>query len=259
MNDYLSHNKKAWDRQVENNNRWTMPVSHEEIEEARKGNWRVILTPWLPVPHDWFGYIKGKDMLCLASAGGQQVPILAAAGAHVTSYDLSHKQLEQDKFTAYRERLNIITFEGDMSDLSTFEDECFDIIFHPVSNCFIPDVNKVWKEAYRVLRQGGCLLSGFANPLLYLFDESDPDKKVVLNVVNKIPYSDTESFSEEMKNKYIAEGYPFEFGHTLDDLIGGQIEAGFSIEGFYEDRHSDKDCPLYEHIKVFIATRAVKR
>ena len=152
-----------------------------------------------------------------------------------------------------------MTYEGDMSNLSVFDDESFDIIFHPVSNCFVPDINKVWKEAYRVLRYGGSLLSGFANPVLYLFDETDPGKKIEPKVVNKIPYSDLNSLNEEMKAKFIAECYPFEFGHSLDDQIGGQIKAGFSLEGFYEDRHQDKEHPLYEYIKLFISTRAVKR
>lgn len=258
MTSYLEHNKSAWNKQVENKNRWTIPVSHEEIENARKGNWSVVLTPWKPVPREWFGEITAKNVLCLASAGGQQVPILAAAGADVTSFDLSEEQLEQDKHVAYRERLNLMTYQGNMSDLSGFDSETFDIIFNPVSNCFIPDVTNMWKECYRVLRKGGSLLSGFANPALYLFDECDPNKPMQLLAVNRIPYSDTESLSDKMKELYEKEGYPFEFGHSLNDLIGGQIECGFSIEGFYEDKHHDKDNPLHDMINVFIATKAVK-
>lgn len=255
----MNHNKLAWNKQVENKSRWSLAVTHEEIEKARKGGWDIILTPWKPVPHEWFGNITGKEVLCLASAGGQQVPILAAAGANVTSFDLSDKQLEQDKKVAYNERLNIITYQGDMADLSEFSDESFDLIFHPVSNCFIPDVNSLWKECFRVLRKGGVLLAGFANPVLYLFDETDPEKPVVLNAVNKIPYSDAETLSESMIKMYEEKGYPLEFGHSLDDLIGGQIKYGFSIEGFYEDKHHDKDNPLHDMINVFVATKAVKR
>ncbi len=259
MKNILDHNRKAWNRQVEKGNQWSIPVSHDDIEKARGGDWNVVLTPWIPVPREWFGDITGKDILCLASAGGQQVPIFAAAGANVTSFDLSDKQLEQDKKVARHERLNIIYQQGDMRDISVFDDESFDIIFHPVSNCFIPDVNPVWKESYRVLRKGGVLLAGFANPLLYLFDESDPGKPFKLEIINKIPYSDVELLDEQMKKLYEDKGYPFEFGHTLDDLIGGQLKSGFSIEGFYEDRHHDKGNPLHEMINVFIATRAVKK
>jgi hypothetical protein len=53
---------------------------------------------------------------------------------------------------------------------------------------------------------------------------------------------------------------PVEFGHTLGDQIGEQIEAGFVIEGFYEDRY-DGACNdvLSKFIDTFIATRGVKR
>ena len=110
-------------------------------------------------------------MLCLASGGGQQGPILAAAGANVTVFDNSPNQLAQDRLVADREGLTIETVLGDMADLSAFPDARFDLIFHPVSNVFAPDVRPVWKEAFRVLRPGGSLLAGFMNPVQYLFDD----------------------------------------------------------------------------------------
>jgi len=47
-----------------------------------------------------------------------------------------------------------------------------------------------------------------------------------------------------------------EFGHTLDDQIGGQLAAGFMLIGFYED--IDPDTILGKHIPSYIATRVVK-
>ena len=79
-------------------------------------------------------------MLCLASGGGQQGPILAAAGANVTVFDNSPRQLAQDRLVADREGLAIETVLGDMADLSAFPDARFDLIVHPVSNVFVPDV-----------------------------------------------------------------------------------------------------------------------
>jgi SAM-dependent methyltransferase len=257
--NYLKHNKAAWNKQVEENNQWTIPVSSEEINEARKGKWNVILTPWIPVPRNWFGEIKNKNILCLASGGGQQAPILTAAGANVTVFDLSPNQLAHDREVAEREKLDIKTIEGDMADLSVFDNDSFDLIFHPVSNCFVPDVLPVWKECSRVLKKGGVLLAGFANPALYLFDESDPDKEVKLEVVNTIPYSDEESLSNEMKTLYREKGYPLEYGHSLNDLIGGQLKSGFYIDDFYEDRHHDKESPLYKLAPLFISTKAIKK
>jgi len=259
MESYLRHNQNAWDKQVEKKNKWTIPVSLEEIKQARQGNWKVVLTPWIPVPVDWFPEMKNCDVLCLASAGGQQAPIFAAAGANVTVFDLSEKQLDQDKMVAARDNLQIKTIHGNMTDLSVFHDRQFDLIFHPVANCFIHDVNPVWRETYRVLKPGGLLLSGFANPILYLFDETEDDASQNLQITRSIPYSDLHSLSPQQKAEYKEKGYAFEFGHSLDDLIGGQIRAGFTITGFYEDRHHLKDHPLYKIIPTFIATKAIKK
>jgi len=258
MNDYIKHNQFAWNKQVEYKNQWTIPVSPEVITKAKQGIWHVLLTPWKPVPSEWFPDLKGKDLLCLASAGGQQAPIFATAGANVAVLDLSPKQLEQDEKVALREKLNLKTILGDMSTLSVFPDESFDLIFHPVSNCFITDVKPVWREAHRVLRPNGILLSGFTNPVAYLFEDSDPVELINLEIVNKIRYSDLESLTELQKEECIQKGFPFEFGHTLEDQIGGQIEAGFIIDGFYEDKHHLKNHPIYNYISTFIATRAVK-
>ena len=254
--DINQYNRKAWDREVERNNPWTQPVDGEAIAAARAGKWNVVLTPMKPVPHEWFGGdITGKNILCLASGGGQQAPILAAAGANVTLLDQSPAQLAQDSLVAAREMLDIEIVEGDMAKLSMFKAGSFDIIFHPVSNCFVPDVHAVWKESYRVLKNNGVLLSGFANPALYLFnrDEMDPQKQ---RIVNSLPYCDLEDLDDDRRRDLIAKEEPLEWSHTLEDQIGGQLSAGFIITGFYEDLHPGH--PLAEWLPTMIATQAVK-
>lgn len=257
--DLLAHNRRAWDKNVERGNMWTVPVSKEIVAEARHGKWQIVLTPTKPVPRDWFpGNLEDVDVLCLASGGGQQGPILAAAGAKVTVFDNSPRQLEQDRAVAKRDGLELTTIQGDMADLSIFEDGSFDLIVHPVSNVFAQDVRPVWRESYRVLRAGGQLLAGFTNPAMYLFDFDLIESQNILKVVHKIPYSDTESLSSEEKLYYIKEKLAYEFSHTLEDQIGGQIEAGFMITGFYEDRFPPEEDLLSKYMAVFIATRGLK-
>ena len=254
--DLLKHNREAWDKQVDDKNEWTVPVDHETIENARKGEFSVLLTPLIYVPMSWFGDIKGKKVLCLASGGGQQAPIFAAAGAIVTLLDNSPNQLKQDAFVAKRENLEIELIQGDMRDLSVFKDNTFDLIFHPVSNLFVDDVNLVWKEAYRVLKKGGRLLAGFCNPVMFIYDIEAWDKKKTRELKYKIPYSDLEQLPKEELQKRFEDKEPLEFGHSLDDQIGGQIKVGFSIQGFYEDNHGIEFLDPY--IKTFISTLAVK-
>ena len=253
--DILSYNQHAWDRQVERGNRWTIPVGHDVVSNARRGDWSLVLTPTKPVPADWFPPLAGLDVLCLASGGGQQGPTLAAAGANVTVFDNSPNQLAQDRMVADREGLAIEIVRGDMANLSALPDARFDLIFHPVSNVFAPDVRPVWEEAFRVLRPGGSLLAGFMNPVQYLFDDIALGRGE-LRVAHRIPYSDLDGPTEEERARLVAEGRPLEFGHTLGDQIGGQIDAGFVLTGFYED--IDPESVLGEHIPSYIATRALK-
>ena len=251
------HNSEAWDKLADENIVWSVPVSAERIAKARRGEWEIILTPIKPVPQEWFGNVNGKDILCLASGGGQQVPILAAAGAKVTSFDASAKQLERDGFVAARDELEIRLEEGDAADLSRFDDASFDLIFHPCSNCFMAGLQTIWNECYRVLRCGGVLLSGFNHPFVYIFDRA-AEEKGILEVRHKIPYSDLESLNETELTKLLEAGEPLEFSHTLDEQIGGQIEAGFLIGGFYEDWWTDEARILNKYIPTFVATKAVK-
>lgn len=251
----VKHNELAWDKQVQEENKWTIPVTHEQVESARKTFPEMLLTPTIPVPYEWIGEVKQKKILCLACGGGQQGPLLAAMGAEVTVFDNSEGQLRKDMEVSEREKLHIQVIQGDMRDLSYFENDTFDLIFHPVSNCFVDEINTIWKECHRVLKYQGSLLSGFANPLLYIFDLNKWDQGI-FEVVNRIPYSDVVQLSKEQLQKRIDEHKTLEFGHTLQDQIGGQISAGFAITGFYED--SAGGDLLDEHIKTFIATKAVK-
>ena len=257
--DIRKHNRTAWDEEVERGNKWTVPVNEAVIAAARLGQWEILLTPSKPVPRAWFPDLEGLDVLCLASGGGQQGPILAAAGAKVTVLDNSPKQLKQDRLVAERDSLHIALVDGDMADLSMFSDHSFDLIIHPVSNCFVPDVRPVWAEAFRVLRRGGVLLAGFSNPVIYLFDYDLADRSSILQVKYALPYSDLTSLTGEKKQQYIETGTPLEFSHTLEDQIGGQLDAGFLLTGFFEDAYPEGENDLLtNYMPTFIATRAIK-
>jgi hypothetical protein len=132
------------------------------------------------------------------------------------------------------------------------------MIFHPVSNCFVSDVLPVWRECFRVLKKDGKLMAGMANPIVYLFDDDYESKDSDLKVVNQIPYSDAKELTDGQKKEYREKGYPFEFGHTLQDLVGGQLQTGFKLIDFYEDKHDHKDHPLYEKMNTYFATLAIK-
>src|ERR1700743_1079336 len=111
MDAVVAHNRLAWDLGVAGGgHEGTVPVGPEVRAAARRGDWSVVLIGHEPVPRDWFpAEIAGLDVLCLASGGGQQGPVLAAAGARVTVFDNSPRQLAQDGLVAERDGLTIAT------------------------------------------------------------------------------------------------------------------------------------------------------
>lgn len=241
---------------VQRGSEWTVPVTPEAVAAARRGQWQIVLTPTKPVPREWFpSPLAGADVLCLASGGGQQGPILAATGANVTVFDNSPAQLARDRHVAERDGLALRTVQGDMAELSAFDDAVFDLVVHPVSNLFVPDVKPVWREAFRVLRPGGALLAGFSNPTQYIFDARLADEGT-LRVRHQLPYSDLTHLEPDELQRYMDDEQPLEFGHTLDDQIGGQLAAGFMLTGFYEDGWPG--ITLAEYMPIFMATRALK-
>ena len=228
---YQDINAETIDRWVSEGWEWGKPIAHEVYERALQGKWDVLLTPTKPVPHEWFGDLRGKKLLGLASGGGQQIPIFTALGAECTVLDYSELQLESERLVARREGYEVRIVRGDMSERLPFEDGEFDLIFHPVSNCYVEDVLPVWKECCRVLKPGGFLLSGVDHYINYIVDEDEE------RIVNALPFNPLR-FEEQRRQLERADA-GFQFSHTLSEQIGGQLEAGFTLLALYEDTNGE--------------------
>jgi SAM-dependent methyltransferase len=253
-------NKTAWDAAVvSGTNPYTHVVSAEQIAQAKQGNWALYLSDIKAVPRDWFPELKGLKVLCLASGGGQQAPIFAALGAEVTLLDASPQQLAQDKFVAERENLSITLVEGDMADLSAFDDDNFGLIFNPPSTMFVPDLAPIWAECSRVLQKGGRLLTGFMNPDEFIFDVEALDDEGEFVVKYPLPYIEHETLNEAALAQRIAAQEMFHFSHSMEAQLGGLTQAGFVITGFYEDRRPEEDGnPIRYYMPSYYVLRAKK-
>ena len=256
MEKYTIYNADAWDYEASRGNIWTDGCNHQQVEQARKGSLDMILSPWKQVPHEWIRETKGKKVLCLACGGGQQGILLAAYGAIVTVFDLSEKQLAQDANIAKREDLAITIEQGDMCDLSRFSDKQFDFIYNPTSTCFIDDVQTVYRQCNRILKDGGYLLTSVINPVLYVF-EGKAALKNRMRVKYTIPFSHLKSLNHKALAKRLKKHDTIEFSHTINDLIGGLCTQGFSIIDLYTDRSGCMVMDSYVH-DCFIAIRAIK-
>ncbi len=247
--DYQDVNAETIDRWVREGWEWGTPISHAQWERAKRGDWDVRLTPTKNVPHEWLGELRGKKVLGLACGGGQQMPVFAALGADCTVLDYAPLQLESERMVARREGYAIRIVRADMTKPLPFEDGEFDLVFHPVSNCYVREVLPIWRECFRVLRPGGVLLSGTDHFVNYIVDTEERE------IVNSLPF-DPLNDPEQMA-QLEADDCGVQFSHTLAEQIGGQLEAGFTLLALYEDTNGEGR--LHElNIPTFLAMRAVR-
>ncbi len=259
MIDLIEHNREAWDRAARTNCQWSTPVTDDVIVRARNGDWELTVAGPRPVPRDWFGAIKDKSVLCLASGGGQQVPILAAAGAHVTACDFSLEQLERDRDVCGRNALSVRLEQGSMLDLARFDDSSFDLIFNSVSNPYVADIHRVWRECARVLKHGGRLIAGSINPLAYLFEENDGSSDSGLAVRFGLPFVEIDTLSAAEVEMAIERRMMLTWSHSLEDILGGQMKAGLQLAGLFESRRTDPAAPsINRYAPTYIATLSIR-
>ena len=265
--DYIRINEAKWNQWVQEECVWTKPISHEDYL-AIDSNTNIYLTPKKPVPKNWYLPISGKKVLGLASGGGQQCPIFSALGANVSVIDISYSQLISEQIVSNREKYPISLFHGDMSKPLPFESNYFDMIFNPVSNSYVENIQNIWSECYRVLKADGILLSGFANPTIYLFNQFCEKR---LELKYKMPFNPLTDLTK-YEQKILFETDGIQFGHTFNEQIAGQLNAGFTIAGFYEDYHliDNSICNyntkignlaslLSNYMPTYFATKAIKK
>lgn len=246
---YTQINAQTIDEWVDGGWEWGRPIDHATFERAKQGCWSMLLSPTKPVPKSWFGNLNGADVLGLACGGGQQMPIFAALGARCTVLDYSARQLESEDMVAKREGYTIRIIRADMTEPIPLEDEGFDLIFHPVSTCYVEKVEPIWQECYRLLKPGGILLAGLDNGINYLFNEDETQ------LIHGLPYNPLKE--PELYRESVEKHWGIQFSHTLEEQLGGQLRAGFMLTDVYEDTNGEGR--LHEMgIPTFWVTRAVK-
>ena len=186
---------------------------------------------------------EGKDVLCLASGGGQQSAVFSLLGARVTVVDFVEGQLEGDRRAAAHYGYDVTTLQADMRDLSCLDDGAFDLVFQAPSMCYIPDIRSVYSEAARVLRPHGIYRFLIGNPATFAVAWDGEQ------------YGITSPYGERVKSR--ADG-GIEYRHYMDDIFNGLLDAGFSIQRVHEtpySRQQDATAPpgSWSHERAYVA------
>ncbi|MEM9410790.1 MAG: class I SAM-dependent methyltransferase [Planctomycetota bacterium] len=249
--NFHEHNRLAWNRLAKSGNRFARPASEADYENPLAS---VDGPGWLGKS------ITGKRVLCLAAGGGRQGPIYAAAGAIVTVVDVSHEMLLLDQQVSKQKNFNIRTVETSMDDLSSFDSGVFDIVIHPVSTCYISNVQKVFDEVARVMVAGGVYISQHKNPTSLQSSISPSDKGYVV----EYPFHRAEPLPEPRQENLVREPGMREYIHSTASLLGGICKAGFVISALSEPVHADRNAEVgrFEHrsnyLPPYIRIKAVR-
>lgn len=235
------HNRRAWDRMVHRKMRFTKPAKDEEFLDPLSV---VDGMGWLG------GDIRGLDVLCLAAGGGRQAPLYAAAGGRVTVVDISAAMLELDREVAAERDLDIRTVEASMDDLSVFEDAAFDLVIHPVSTCYVPSIESVYREVARVTRAGAVYISQHKQPTSLQANVEGGDATYQLLE----PYYREGPLPAAAKSRLREEG-TLEYLHRWEQIIGGLCRCGFVVEDLVEPKHAEPDAQpaSFAHRSCYIA------
>ena len=193
--------------------------------------------------------MEGKDVLCLASGGGQQSAVFGLLGAQVTVLDLTQGQLEGDEKAAAHYGYAVTTVQGDMRDLSAFGPESFDLVWQAPSICYVPDVREVYREVARVLKPRGLYRVEFTNPALQCVNEE----------WDGVGYRIVKPYAEKTQPR---EGGGLEFRHYLSDIFNGLPAVGLSLQQVEEDPSFLRQDPnarpgSWEHLRTYLVGFAV--
>ena len=228
MDEIAKYNVERWRALVEARALYTRPLL--DLDEAAA---RALVDP-----RGWFGELKDRRVLCLASGGGRESAGFALLGARVTVFDLSEEQLGQDRRAAAHYGFEVETVRGDMRDLSALDAEAFDVVSHSYSINFVPDSNAVFRGVARVLRRGGLYRFMCANPFVMGLSAGDWDGE---GYALKAPYVEgarvlgvDEDWVYERDGR-AAISPPVEYRHGLGAVVAGLFGNGLRIERVSED------------------------
>jgi SAM-dependent methyltransferase len=200
--------------------------------------------------------VWGKDVLCLASGGGQQSAVFGLLGARVTVLDLTKGQLEGDRRAAAHYGYEVTTIQGDMRDLSCLADESLDLVYQGNSMAWVPDVREIYDGVVRILRSGGVYRVDFANPATEFIDLYNAWDGEGYRIT--VPYAETE-WVEHPDDKGPDS---LQFRHHMGDIFNELLAVGLSIEQVqdsphYFRRNADARPGSWEHSMMYLGGFAI--
>jgi hypothetical protein len=131
-----------------------------------------------------------------------------------------------------------------MSDLDGLGIADVDLVYQPISSCYVADIVNVYFQVHQVLRPMGLYRTEHWNPVhmrLWTSRVHD-DRGYVLEPAGASSDPLVTTVASGPAGETLLETWTFP--HSLETLLGGLGDAGFAIRQLAEDRGGDPLAPL---------------
>ena len=161
------------------------------------------------------GNVEGKRVLELGT-GAQASVAFATQGAHAIAVDSSPERLADLRRRADAEEVKIELHESDLADIAFVRADSIDLAFSSYGFDTVDDLNRVFRQVHRVLRQDCPLLFSISHPAYAMIDDAAEDPLLV-------------------RRSYFERSTDGEKPHrTISELFTGLIRANFRVDTILE-------------------------
>lgn len=182
------------------------------------------------------GNLKGKQVLEIGCGGAQCGIAMAKQGAKVTGIDISNEQLKFAKNLAEKNKVKITFHQGDIVNLKKIKSNSQDLVFTAWALHYVGNLEKCFKEVYRVLKKGGAFVFATSHPFYDTIDSKT--LKLIRSYFKSGKH--TQIYSDKTKT------FVF-YDHTFSDITNAVVNSGLIIKKVIEpdSRKRYKGDPWY--------------
>jgi len=161
------------------------------------------------------GNLEGKRVLELGVAAQASVAF-AKQGAHTVAVDTFRERLAALRSRADEEEVKVELHESDLADLAFVRADSIDVAFSAYAFDAVDDLNRVFRQVHRVLRQDCPLAFSVSHPAYSMIDDAAEDPLLV-------------------RRSYFQRSTDGELPHrTISELFTGLTRSNFRVDTILE-------------------------
>ncbi len=166
------------------------------------------------------GDVSGKRVVDLGCGMGHAAVALAKKGAKVFAVDADITQLTHTRELAERESVKVELHHSDLAELAFLRNASIDLVVSVFALSAVDDLDRVFRQANRVLHQGSAFIVSLPHPLSTLINQAtDGSLRMARRFRDRTP---------------LGEGVMLTHPHQISDLHASFARANFRVDVILE-------------------------